>query len=27
VNLRRIAGRFRAWDEDAVNRYVETGRS
>jgi hypothetical protein len=23
VNLRRITGRFRGWDEDAVNRYVD----
>jgi membrane protease YdiL (CAAX protease family) len=27
VNLRRIVSRFRGWDEDAVNRYMETGRS
>ena len=26
VNLRRIVSRFRNWDEDAVNRYMETGR-
>ncbi len=26
VNLRRIASRFREWDEDRVNRYVETGK-
>jgi hypothetical protein len=26
VNLRRIVSRFRGWDEDAVNRYMETGR-
>ena len=25
VNLRRIVSKFRTWDEDAVNRYMETG--
>ncbi|HXG62227.1 MAG TPA: CPBP family intramembrane glutamic endopeptidase [Planctomycetota bacterium] len=25
VNLRRIAARFRTWDEERVNAYVETG--
>ncbi len=27
VNLRRITGRFRTWDEEAVNRYVDTGKA
>lgn len=27
VNLRRIVSKFRTWDEDAVNRYMETGRT
>ena len=26
VNLRRITSRFREWDEERVNRYVETGK-
>jgi CAAX protease family protein len=26
VNLRRITSRFREWDEERVNRYVDTGK-
>lgn len=26
VNLRRITSRFRDWDEERVNRYIDTGR-